>query len=134
MPIAPGDIGGVMQELGFERAVIDQVVSIIDDSCSTVDRARRLDSIESTSFGDVDEGYELARHTELAREKVRDAMIDMVTGLGSYRQALTDLVSESTAVEDDTVASLQRIEQGEACVVTPSFAAPSQCTPADGQG
>lgn len=130
MALPVGDIVGVMQDLGFEGAVIASVVTAIEDSCQVVDRARDLDAIDPTSFGDVDEGYELARDTELAREKVREAMTDMITGLGSYRDALVGLVADSAVIEDNTVTSLQRIEQGQACVVTPSFAAPSQCAPA----
>lgn len=122
------DLIDFMQDLGFEASLITQVESILLDSEEAVAGARKVEPIAELSFGDVLEGVELAEHTRKARATVRDALLEMMAGLASYRDGLTTLVEHTNQVEDNTVAALRKLEQGESCVDRPSFASPSQCT------
>ena len=123
-----------MTELGFELAVINSVVEALDEGRDTVGQVRQMQPVAQISFGDVPEGMALATHTGLARDKVREALHDMMTGLDTYRDALTQLVGDTTSAEDDTVTSFSKLQAGEACIVTPSFSAPSQCAPPVSEG
>lgn len=123
-----------MTDLGFEISVINAVVTTLDEGRETVGKVRQVDPVGQMSFGDVPEGIELAEHTRLAREKVREALQDMMTGLGTYRDAITTLVSDTDQVTDDTVATLSRLEAAESCIDVPSFSAPSQCAPPVSEG
>jgi ketopantoate hydroxymethyltransferase len=105
-------LGGIidfMQDLGFEAAVIIQVEEILFESEDVVRGARKVDQIADISFGDVQEGVELAGHTQKARDAVREALLEMVNGLVSYREGLTTLVQRTGEVEDETVSALRRI-------------------------
>ncbi|WP_182526150.1 hypothetical protein [Nocardioides dongkuii] len=118
---------GTMTDLGFEDTLIQQVAGVLDQSTKAVRDAREVRGVAPTSFGDIQEGIDLADHTQRARDRVRVALDEMVAGLAGYHSALLQLREDTYQVEDDTVTTLQRIAQAESCVVTPSFAAPSQC-------
>ena len=123
-----GGVTAVMTDLGFETSVIEAVVKALDASSSYVGETK-IEEVPSTSFGDVVEGIELASHTEKARVKVRETLLDMVTGLERYRDALKVLLADADQADVDSAASAQKIEAANDCVDTTSFAAPSQCTP-----
>lgn len=129
MTVGIAGIVEFMTELGFELSVVNAVVEALDESGLAVGEARKIDQVGHTSFGDLQESTDLAGHTQKARETVRSALEDMVTGLTSYRDTITGLVADSYQVEADTQSSFRRIEQAESCVTKPSFSAPSQCTP-----
>jgi hypothetical protein len=131
---ALGGIIDFMTDLGFELDVINGVVAALDDGREAVADVRHVDPVSQISFGDLPEGLALAEHTSLARDKVRDALLDMMAGLAEYRDALTKLVGDTSLVEDDTVTSFTKLQAGEACIVTPSFSAPSHCTPTTSEG
>lgn len=122
-----GGVTAVMTDLGFETSVIEAVVKALDESSDYVGETK-IEKVATTSFGDVAEGIELASHTELARQKVRETLLDMVAGLQQYRDALRGLVAEADQVEVEVVASAQKIQVAQDCLGAPSFAAPSQCT------
>ena len=123
------DLPGMMQDLGFDDAVVQLVRETLDSSRADVENASDLHPVGGRSFGDLPEALELAEHTRKARETVVEALQDMVAGLSGYREAVDKMVQETREVEHDTISSLRRLEQAESCVVTPSFSAADQCAP-----
>lgn len=105
-------LGGIidfMQDLGFEASVISQVEDILFQSQDVVRSARKVDQVADTSFGDVQEGIELAGHTQKARDTVREALLEMITGLESYREGLMTLVQRANETDDEVAGVFRRI-------------------------
>ena len=127
MPVM--DLPTMMQDLGFDDAVVQLVRDTLDTSRAEVENASDLHPVGGRSFGDLPEALELAEHTRQARETVVEALQEMVTGLAGYRDAVTKMVQETREVEQDAISSLRRLEQAQSCVVTPSFSAPNECAP-----
>ena len=123
-----------MKDLGFDEKVITSVTRTLDQGSQAVERVSDFRAIDPASFGDLDEGYLLGDHTERARETVRQVLVDMVVGLERYREALVGLGADSERVEVDAEASFRKIQEAEACVAVPSFAAPGQCAPPSEEG
>ncbi|MBC9734737.1 hypothetical protein [Nocardioides marmotae] len=117
------DIGGALGAVmtAAQQVVVDatsaaEVISLLDETIGEI-KERDVVGVGETSFGTLPSASTLAHHTELARQTIVEALVDLKAGLRVYAENV-DAYRKDQFGTDGLVASenITPIEAGIDCV------------------
>ncbi|WP_193609492.1 hypothetical protein [Nocardioides lijunqiniae] len=127
--VAVDGIMGFLQGIEVDEATINAIVGILESSIDGL--GLPLDSVPSAAFGGAQSAAVLAHHTDLAHDKVREAMKDMVTGLTSFRDGVDKYVSGVRSADEisaaDSTGLLTTVEAFTPCLTQPDVTTNNSC-------
>lgn len=117
----------LLADFGFSQTLLDDIKSFLD-SRSTELGSSTPGGVSHTSFGSSPASLGCAGDASKAQQHVKQAIVDMVTGLEGYVDALNAMQAKAYAVEDVTEAELRKKwHQAESCQ-TPDFSNAGVCS------
>lgn len=122
-----GDVATTLGALEVDEADIQAILEILTDVVDSL-HATPVRGVGVASFGPSPAGAELGHHTDLAHQKVVEAMADMVAGLGGFHDNLVRFRNQVHETDTEAASLLTGISTSAGCVVTPDLSTPSQCT------
>jgi hypothetical protein len=123
----PPDMVDALGTLGFDSEFIAQIQAFCDDSATAINGSVPH-GVAHRSFGSAPASLGCVADANLARDKVREALVDMVAGFDSWQTGLGKFVSDVGTVEDQTATALATIQQGTDCIDTPTVSSGGVCT------
>jgi len=116
----------VLAEFGFSQSLIDDIKTFLSTSSDDLDGSTPV-QVGGHAFGASPASVGCAGDAVKAQQHVKAAIVDMVTGLQGYVDALNGMQKQAMNVEDVTVADLkQKWQQAESCQ-TPDFTTTGVC-------
>lgn len=103
-----GAVTGVLRDINVDEETIRSIVEICDLGIDILEGS--MLPVDRSVFGGSYWGGELGRHTEIAHQKVTEAMADMMIGLGQYRDGLERYAAEAFEVEDNVTVAATRLQ------------------------
>lgn len=117
----------MLAEFGFSQSLIDDIKTFLSTSSDDLDGSTPV-GVGGQAFGASPASVGCAGDATKAQLHVKAAIVDMVTGLQGYVDALNGMQSRAYAVDDITEAELKKKwHQAEACQ-KPDFTNPGACT------
>jgi len=118
----------LLADFGFSQSLIDEIKSFLNTSSDDLDGLAPT-SVGSQAFGASPASLGCASDAAKAQQHVKAAIVDMVSGLQGYVDALNSMQNRAYAVEDITEADLkQKWQRAQSCE-TPDFTNVGACTP-----
>jgi len=118
----------LLADFGFSQSLIDEIKSFLHTSSDDLDGLAPT-SVGSQAFGASPASLGCASDAAKAQQHVEAAIVDMVSGLQGYVDALNGMQNRAYAVEDITEADLkQKWQKAQSCE-TPDFTNVGVCTP-----
>ena len=118
----------LLSDFGFSQPLIDDIKSFLNISSDSLDDLAPT-GVGSQAFGASPASLGCASDAAKAQQHVKAAIVDMVTGLQGYVDALNGMQNRAYAVEDVTEADLkQKWQRAQSCE-TPDFTNVGVCTP-----
>ena len=118
----------LLAEFGFSQSLIDDIKAFLDTSSDDLDGSKPAE-VGRQSFGTSPASLGCAGDATKAQEHVKAAIVDMVTGLRGYVDALNGMQNRAYAVEEVTEAELKKKWQQARACETPNFTNVGVCTP-----
>jgi hypothetical protein len=122
----------LLADFGFSQSLIDDIKSFLNTSSDDLDGLAPT-AVGSQAFGASPASLGCAGDATKAQEHVKAAIVDMVTGLQGYVDALNGMQNRAYAVEDVTEADLNKKWQRAQSCETPDFTGAGVCS-AGGNG
>jgi hypothetical protein len=118
----------LLADFGFSQSLIDDIKSFLNTSSDDLDGLTPT-SVGSQAFGASPASLGCAGDATKAQQHVHAAIVDMVSGLQGYVDALNGMQNRAYAVEDVTEADLkQKWQRAQSCE-TPDFTNVGVCGP-----
>jgi hypothetical protein len=123
----------LLADFGFSQSLIDDIKAFLNTSSDDLDGLTPA-RVGSQAFGAAPASLGCASDATKAQQHVHAAILDMVTGLQGYVDALNGMESRAYAVEDVTEADLkQKWQRAQSCE-TPDFTNVGVCAPSSSAG
>jgi hypothetical protein len=118
----------LLSDFGFSQSLIDEIKAFLNTSSDDLDGLAPA-SVGSEAFGASPASRGCASDAAKAQVHVKAAIVDMVTGLQGYVDALNGMEKRAYGVEDVTEADLkQKLHRANSCE-RPNFTNVGVCTP-----
>ena len=124
------DVSATLHAINLEPVAIQSILDMLEESATEV-QGGIFDNVPAGRFGGSDAGAALAADTMAARQKVREAMEDMVAGLRGYSHNISTYVADQFRNDDDSEVALKSklsaLDASTTCVGAPKVSTPSTC-------
>lgn len=141
-------VTGILADAGVEDRTIQEILTMLDEAQSQVERGTRIKMAPAVSFGGSATAAELAHHAGKAHHHVLDAMTQMVNGLEGYYRSVEHFRKDVHETDADQAVEFRRraqaaqsveverlLERGAACTQSPTFDSNAVCQlPGEGDG
>ena len=118
----------LLSDFGFSQSLIDEIKAFLNTSSDDLGGLAPA-AVGSQAFGASPASLGCASDATKAQQHVKAAIVDMVTGLQGYVDALNGMEKRAYEVEDVTEADLnKKWERANACQ-KPDFTNVGVCTP-----
>ena len=118
----------LLADFGFSQSLIDEIKAFLNTSSDDLDGLAPT-AVGHQAFGASPASLGCASDAAKAQQHVKAAIVDMVTGLQGYVDALNDMDKRAHEVEDVTEVDLNRKWQRAQSCETPDFTNVGVCTP-----
>ena len=116
-----------LRTIGLSEQLVTDVVTFLDSRTTDLHDALP-DQVGKGAFGTSPASTNCSSDAAAARDKVYEALNDMMAGLRGYQESLHDMAKQTWDVDTSTEAEIKtHIARAESCVA-PKFASPSSCT------
>ena len=116
-----------LRTIGLSEQLVTSVVTFLNSRTTDLHDALPHD-VGRTAFGTSPASTNCSSDAAAARDKVQEAINDMLAGLKGYQDTLQDMAKQTWDVDTSTEAEIKtHIARAESCVA-PKFASPSACT------
>ena len=117
----------LLADFGFSQSLIDEIKAFLNTSSDDLDGLAPT-AVGHQAFGASPASLGCASDAAKAQQHVKAAIVDMVTGLQGYVDALNDMDKRAHEVEDVTEVDLNRKWQRAQSCETPDFTNVGVCT------
>lgn len=134
---AVGAAIGVLRDLKVDEETIAEIRKILDMGLESMNSP--FPAVPASVFGGSGAGSELGHHTDLAHQKVLEAMVNMATGLEGYRESVDTFVREARGADEysgeESQRTQARVDAAASCLAAPNVrTTPQQCAPPSTEG
>ena len=128
---AVGAVQGVLAEINVDEETIRSIVSILESGIESLETP--MHAVPQGAFGGSGWGQQLAHHTEIAHGHVRQAMLDLVAGLSTYKTSIETYAAQALQVDDNVVGATARLrtelDSASLCTARPDLQTNASCAP-----